>query len=178
MARRSSNVLLAVANLLIPVAVLVFATGFFPYKPFLPGLARYGDIREYGFGDPPDAPFDKIILMVVDALRTDFVYSDASGFKFTQRYVQDCLVVGLTRRRACGAACSASLWDRLFACAVFRRSQYRHLGMAVVLLVLTRQLVSSAMAQLYRSLLMQPLPPLPCLESRPSRPAQFPPFWI
>ncbi|KND91489.1 GPI ethanolamine phosphate transferase 2 [Tolypocladium ophioglossoides CBS 100239] len=69
--------LLTVANLLIPLSILVFATGFFPYKPFLPGLAEY-ELLEYGA--PPSAPFDKVVFMVVDALRSDFVYSEDSGF--------------------------------------------------------------------------------------------------
>ena len=55
--------LLALANLLLPVAILVFAKGFFPYKPFLPGIATSD-----GLPSEP-SPFDKIILMVVDALR-------------------------------------------------------------------------------------------------------------
>lgn len=63
MASRSSNVLLALANLLIPIAILTFASGFFPYKPFLSGLANYDGTT------PPEAPFDKVIFMVVDALR-------------------------------------------------------------------------------------------------------------
>lgn len=58
--------LLTAANVLIPVAVLTFAVGFFPYKPFLPGLAEYGPSV---YGSPPDAPFDKVVFMVVDALR-------------------------------------------------------------------------------------------------------------
>ena len=66
MRSRASLILLAIANLLIPVAVLIFATGFFPYKPFLPGLAKFQDLK---YGDPPEAPFDKVIFMVVDALR-------------------------------------------------------------------------------------------------------------
>jgi ethanolaminephosphotransferase len=74
--------LLAAANILILVAVLTFATGFFPYKPFVPGLAQY-ELSEYG--DPPAPHFDKVIFMVVDALRSDFVYGASSGFKFTQR---------------------------------------------------------------------------------------------
>lgn len=78
----SRNWLLAAANLLIPVAVLTFATGFFPYKPFVPGLAEYG-LSEYG--GPPPAQFNKVIFMVVDALRSDFVYAGSSGFEFTQR---------------------------------------------------------------------------------------------
>jgi ethanolaminephosphotransferase len=80
----SNNVPLAAANVLIPIAVLTFATGFFPYKPFVPGLARYQQLEH---GNPPMAKFDKVVFMVVDALRSDFVYSQSSGFKFTQRLV-------------------------------------------------------------------------------------------
>ena len=80
---RLQTVGLVLANLLIPVAVLTFATGFFPYKPFVPGLAEY---EETIYGQQPEAQFDKIVFMVVDALRSDFVYGHGSGFKFTQRY--------------------------------------------------------------------------------------------
>ena len=60
------GVFLAIANLLIPLSIFIFATGFFPHKPFLPGLAQYEDL-EYG---PPPAPhFDRLVFMVVDALR-------------------------------------------------------------------------------------------------------------
>jgi len=63
MALQRSLLLLTVANILIPIAILVFATGFFPYKPFLPGRATFtaDDVRS--------APFDKVVFMVVDALR-------------------------------------------------------------------------------------------------------------
>lgn len=61
-----STVLLATANLLIPIAIYVFGTGFFPYKPLLPGLASYSDSWD---ASPPAAPFDRVAFMVVDALR-------------------------------------------------------------------------------------------------------------
>ncbi|EMD67743.1 hypothetical protein COCSADRAFT_111827 [Bipolaris sorokiniana ND90Pr] len=85
---------LTVANLLIPVAILVFATGFFPYKPFMPGLAQY---EELGFSEklgkdwqkPPTPPFDKVVFMVVDALRSDFVYGEESGMSFVQSLIRD-----------------------------------------------------------------------------------------
>ncbi|EFX00445.1 GPI ethanolamine phosphate transferase [Grosmannia clavigera kw1407] len=44
-----------------------FGQGFFPYKPLLPGLAEYADL---GYGPPAPAPFDRVIFMVVDALRS------------------------------------------------------------------------------------------------------------
>lgn len=81
--------LLTLANLLIPVAILVFATGFFPYKPFMPGLAGYEEIgldnTRPGGRKQPEAPFDKLVFMVVDALRSDFVYGEESGMSFVQR---------------------------------------------------------------------------------------------
>ena len=65
--RISAPVLLLIfANILLPIAVIVFAIGFFPYKPILPGIAEFSD------GDKKadtEAPFDKIIFMVIDALR-------------------------------------------------------------------------------------------------------------
>lgn len=67
MSQRLSFLLLTLANLLIPVAIFVFATGFFPYKPFLPGRATFQ--APQNSGQSASAPFDKVIFMVVDALR-------------------------------------------------------------------------------------------------------------
>ncbi|KAI0023171.1 GPI ethanolamine phosphate transferase [Xylariomycetidae sp. FL0641] len=88
-----STVLLVAANLLVPVAILIFATGFFPYKPFLPGLAQYGDLP---YGSPPEAPFDRIVFMVVDALRSDFVYRDGMGFEYTQSLIANGVAIPFT----------------------------------------------------------------------------------
>jgi hypothetical protein len=75
---RLSTLLLVAANILLPVSIVVFATGFFPYKPLLPGLAEFEHLE---FGPPPDAPFDRLIFMVVDALRR---LSSALISKFNQ----------------------------------------------------------------------------------------------
>ncbi|CAI6333296.1 unnamed protein product [Periconia digitata] len=88
------TLLLTLANLLIPVAILVFATGFFPYKPFMPGLAEYDNLGwEDGMGwsnkSVADAPFDRLVFMVVDALRSDFVYSEGSGMTFVQSLIRE-----------------------------------------------------------------------------------------
>ena len=58
-------VLVLVSNALIPLAISVFAVGFFPYKPFIPGRNVY----RLELGPPPPPVFDKLIFMVVDALR-------------------------------------------------------------------------------------------------------------
>ncbi|KAK3333890.1 alkaline-phosphatase-like protein [Cercophora scortea] len=83
----SSTLLLVAANALVPVAILIFATGFFPYKPLLPGLAEFGSLTAYG--DPPEPPFDRLVFMVIDALRSDFVYTANSGFQYTQSLIRN-----------------------------------------------------------------------------------------
>lgn len=63
--------LLILSNVLITLSLIVFASGFFPYKPFIGGHAAFpddsGDAKVAVF-----APFDKVIFMVVDALRRYF----------------------------------------------------------------------------------------------------------
>ncbi|KAL4737236.1 alkaline-phosphatase-like protein [Aspergillus similis] len=85
------HLLVLVANVLIPIAVLVFSLGFFPYKPLISGLATF-EFSE----DPPPRVFDKVIFMVVDALRSDFVYSNNSGFLFTQSLIRSGAAIPFT----------------------------------------------------------------------------------
>jgi hypothetical protein len=112
MAVRASTVLLTVANLLIPIAILIFATGFFPYKPFVPGLAKY---EEVGFKKTPEAPFDKLVFMVVDALRRYGTLGTAIGWP---KLILD--VVILFSLRILGSSLrKGTLW-------VFYRYHYKH----------------------------------------------------
>lgn len=67
MPHRLSSLLFALTNLLIPIAIFIFASGFFPYKTFIPGRATFQDSSNGG--QLASAPFDKVIFMVVDALR-------------------------------------------------------------------------------------------------------------
>jgi len=86
--RRTRLLSLTCANVLLPIALLVFASGFFPFKPLLPGPAVFeGDEKEQEIwvSGQPEAVFDRVVFMVVDALRSDFVYGYNSGFEFTQR---------------------------------------------------------------------------------------------
>lgn len=57
---------LAIANILLPVATLIFGAGFFRYKPSIPvpdlPLSSYDVFSER-------APFDRVVFMVIDALR-------------------------------------------------------------------------------------------------------------
>ncbi|KAF8462061.1 alkaline-phosphatase-like protein [Kalaharituber pfeilii] len=74
--------LIAATQLSLIIGIFTFAVGFFPYKPFLHGLSVFSKEAEL-----VAAPFDKVIFMVIDALRSDFVYSDTSNFKFTQSLI-------------------------------------------------------------------------------------------
>lgn len=60
----NSWLLIAVVNVLLPIGIVIFAKGFFPYKPVFPGLAVFDDSAE-----TLPAPFNKVVFMVVDALR-------------------------------------------------------------------------------------------------------------
>ncbi|KAL4898460.1 alkaline-phosphatase-like protein [Aspergillus ambiguus] len=84
---------ISIANILVPIAVLIFASGFFPYKPLIPGLATFED--DGGLAAPPGV-FDKVVFMVIDALRSDFVYSNDSGFSFTQSLIRSGAAVPFT----------------------------------------------------------------------------------
>ena len=66
MARVFGVVSLLAINFLIIMGVLIFASGFFPYKSFQSGRATFYNEEEL-MAVPP--PFDKIVFMVVDALR-------------------------------------------------------------------------------------------------------------
>ncbi|KAK4548447.1 hypothetical protein LTR36_009357 [Oleoguttula mirabilis] len=96
--RTTRLVYLTLANLLLPAAVLIFAIGFFPFKPLLPGLATFEDVQETAiWGDgQPEAIFDRVVFMVVDALRSDFVYGYNSGFEFTQSLIRDGAAIPFT----------------------------------------------------------------------------------
>ncbi|EGD90213.1 hypothetical protein H112_02685 [Trichophyton rubrum D6] len=89
----TSNAATLVSFILFPLALVLFASGFFPYKPFIPGLATF-DESEYG--SRPSPVFDRVIFMVVDALRSDFVYGNHSGFQFTQKLIKSGAAVPFT----------------------------------------------------------------------------------
>jgi ethanolaminephosphotransferase len=44
-------------------------------------------VKQEKSGAEPHAPFDKVVFMVVDALRSDFVFGEDSAMAYVQRYV-------------------------------------------------------------------------------------------
>ncbi|KAJ9495706.1 major facilitator superfamily transporter protein [Exophiala xenobiotica] len=71
------------SNILLILSLVIFAKGFFPHKAFLPGIATWPEGSE-----SRSAPFNRVVFMVVDALRSDFVYGNASHFTFTQSLIR------------------------------------------------------------------------------------------
>lgn len=92
MSQRRGQFLTLVANALLAAAIVVFAVGFFPHKAVLPGLSKW----EGQTAAERAAPFDKVIFMVVDALRSDFVYGNTSNFLFTQSLIRSGAAVPFT----------------------------------------------------------------------------------
>ncbi len=66
MRRCLGAVSLFITNALMLLSLMIFASGFFPYKSFQSGRAIFSQ-EESSMGI--SSPFDKVIFMVVDALR-------------------------------------------------------------------------------------------------------------
>ena len=89
-----SKALLIISNLLTPLSLLTFATGFFPYKPFLPGQASFDDAAVDQVVPPI---FDKVIFMVVDALRRWAHVYLCPGHECTTKSVTATLSIRITQ---------------------------------------------------------------------------------
>ncbi|EAW23640.1 uncharacterized protein NFIA_023510 [Aspergillus fischeri NRRL 181] len=90
---RRAKMMLLFSNVGIVLGVVVFMAGYFSPPPRLAfendleqtGLQGAGEEKRYS---QPSAPFDKVVFMVIDALRSDFVYGEDSGFSFTQSLIK------------------------------------------------------------------------------------------
>lgn len=69
------------------VGFLIFSKGFFPTKSVLGGQA--GLINPDAFAGERGAQFDKLILMVVDAMRSDFMFSQESQMTFLHDLIEN-----------------------------------------------------------------------------------------
>ncbi|KAJ2317513.1 major facilitator super transporter protein [Coemansia sp. RSA 2704] len=82
------------------VGLGLFAKGFFPYKKTIPGFASRADqpiSMGRGLSVPP-AQYDRLVLMVVDALRNDFVFSNESAMAYTQDLLRSGQALGFTAK--------------------------------------------------------------------------------
>lgn len=70
------------------VGFVLFAVGFFPQKNVLPGFNSLPEgVSPFLNGE--GAAFDKLIFIVVDALRADFMYSNSSLMHFLHSLIRD-----------------------------------------------------------------------------------------
>lgn len=66
---------------------LLFAKGFFPIKIDAPGLNDFAGLSPFSSGSK--AQFHKLIFVVVDAMRADFMYSDDSEMSFLHELIKE-----------------------------------------------------------------------------------------
>ncbi|CDK26215.1 unnamed protein product [Kuraishia capsulata CBS 1993] len=79
---------LAVAQL---VGLLLFAKGFFPGKVVLKGNGEF-----YHDSAPFEQQYDRLVLMVVDAMRSDFMFSTESRMSFVHELINKGEALGFT----------------------------------------------------------------------------------
>jgi ethanolaminephosphotransferase len=70
-----------------------FATGFFPKKIVMPGKATFQPSDQSRF---PVPVFSKMIFVVIDAMRSDFVFSEASNMPFVHSLINSGNAIGFT----------------------------------------------------------------------------------
>ncbi|GAP90622.2 putative GPI ethanolamine phosphate transferase [Rosellinia necatrix] len=89
----ASRPLLLLVNPLILLGTLIFMSGLFRSRPLL----EVTDLPSSSPGTRAhSAPFDKVIFMVIDALRTDFVFAKDGAFPFTQGLIRSGAAVPVT----------------------------------------------------------------------------------
>ncbi|KAE8358167.1 alkaline phosphatase-like protein [Aspergillus caelatus] len=76
--------LLLLANAFILVSAIVFAAGLF--RPIPPSSSSAALVDDGPISEV--APFQKVVFLIVDALRSDFVYGLDSNFEFTQNLIR------------------------------------------------------------------------------------------
>lgn len=79
------------------VGYLLFCKGFFPTKVLLTEdeVAKYTTAEPAGYANP-EAQFDQVVVMVVDAMRSDFLFSNNSYMHFAHGLLNSGYGVGFT----------------------------------------------------------------------------------
>lgn len=81
---RWGSLIIAVVSLM---GFVLFSKGFFPGKVIIPGHADFAMEGAFEL-ELGNAQFEKIILIVVDALRSDFMFSNSSSMTFLQELIE------------------------------------------------------------------------------------------
>lgn len=83
---RSQPAYLALGNIFLLASLFAFTSGFLSSTLFPNSVAAPPALGNRISEAQHVAPFNRIVFLLVDALRSDFVYGDHSGFDFTQRH--------------------------------------------------------------------------------------------
>ena len=72
--------------------LMLFLRGFFPLKKAIHGRATSKNLppepSSEGTGHPLPPKFERVVIMLIDALRADFVFSEQSKMPFTQEMIR------------------------------------------------------------------------------------------
>ena len=75
------------------VGLATYLQGFFPVKKALQGRADHADLAPEpgldGRGKPLQEKFDRLVIVLVDALRADFVLSGGQRMPYTERLIKN-----------------------------------------------------------------------------------------
>ncbi|KAJ2376878.1 major facilitator super transporter protein [Coemansia sp. RSA 2607] len=101
--RLGFHIALLVAVLAVELVGLgFFVKGFFPYKRSIPGFASVQDQPESVVGvsqqEPLTHQYDRLVIMLVDALRNDFVFGNNSAMAYTQGLLREGRAIGYTAK--------------------------------------------------------------------------------
>ena len=74
------------------VGIMLFLRGFFPLKKAIHGRATNENLQPEpsveGTRHPLPPKFERVVIMLIDALRADFVFSEQSKMPFTQEMIK------------------------------------------------------------------------------------------
>lgn len=75
------------------VGLALFLGGFFPFKKAIQGRATNDNLPPEPSAkkstDPLSPKFGRVVIMLIDALRADFVFSEQSRMPFTQEIIRN-----------------------------------------------------------------------------------------
>lgn len=83
---RSKITYLTLGNVLLLIALFAFTSGFLSSALFPKSVPAPSMLNDDLVEAKEDAPFSRVVFLLVDALRSDFVFGTNSGFSFTQRH--------------------------------------------------------------------------------------------
>lgn len=83
---RSQLACLALGAVFLLASLFAFASGFLSSALFPNVVSAPPAFGDHVSEVQDNSPFSRVVFLLVDALRSDFVYSQHSGFEFTQRH--------------------------------------------------------------------------------------------